>query len=286
MSNHPPPPTFAPFNPNIRMDPSVGSYDHALPQYPYPYPYQNQNASSLYGQGQRNGIPIIPQTNPNTHSFRSNAQGVTAPSSGSEVSGVPYASYGGQTQYSTLRSPAYPPMQFAHGAPSYEALPFSQHSSKSNLPSNSITVLSNLHVAAETQGTNTGGSDTFPPVGSELEDGELDDGEVEKETDHSRASTTTSPGMSQHNLHEKEGSADRESGHGFTNNPMKPLPGLNQGIFLPLNDVDRFDTDSNRSLLQVPFLRLNPTFPLHHKFSHTPCGMASWIIRIMICFLE
>lgn len=264
------------------MDPPVGSYDHGLPQ--YPYPYQAQNASSLYGQGQRNGLPIIPHTNANTHSFRSNAQGVTTPSSGSEVSGVPYANYGGQIQYSMLRSPAFPPTQFAHGAPSYEARPFSQPSSNSNLPSNSSTVLSNLHVAAETQGTNTGGSDTVPPARSELEDGELDDGEVEKETGHSRASTTTSSGTPQHNRHEKEDSADRESGHGFTNTPMKPLPGLIQGIFLPPNAVDRSDTDFNRSLFQVPLLRLNPSFPLHHKLSHTPCSMASWIIRIILCF--
>lgn len=171
---------------------------------------------------------MIPQTNANTHSFRSNAQGVTTPSSGNEVNGAPYTHYGGQTQY-RKSSPAFPPTPFAHGALSYEARAFSQPTTNSNLPSTFSTVLSNLAVAAEVQSTNIGGSDTAPPPGSELEDGELDDGEVEKGMGHSRASTTTSSGMSQHNRHEKEDSADRESGHRLTRPPKKPLPGLTHG---------------------------------------------------------
>ena len=208
------------------MEPLVGSYDHSLPQYPYPY----QNASSLYGQGQTNTMPIVPRTNANTHSFRSNAQGVKIPSSGNEVNGAPYALYGAQIQYSAFQSPAFPPTPFAHGQPSYEARPFSQPSTNSNLPSNSSTAFSNLNVAAEVQSTNIGLSDTVPPALSELEDGELDDGEVEKPASHSAVSTTTSSGLSQHKWHENEDFADRESGHRVTNAPKQPLPGLIQGI--------------------------------------------------------
>lgn len=223
MSNYPRPPTFGtPFNPNVHMEPPVGSYDNGLPQYPYPY----QNASSLYGQGQMNGMPIVPHTNANTHSFHSNAQGVTTPSSGNEIYGAPYPSHGGQIQYSAFQSPAFPPTPSAHGVPSYEAQNFTQPSTSSNLPSNPGTVFSNLQAAAEVQSTNIRDSDTVPPALSELEDGELDDGEIEKSTRHSRASTAAFSGMAQHKRHEDEDPADRESGHRVANAPNKPLPGL------------------------------------------------------------
>ena len=228
MSNCPPPPTFGtPFKPNGHMEPLVGSYEHSLPQYPYPY----QNASSLYGQGQTNSMPIVPRTNANTHSFHSNAQGVKIPSSGNDVNGAPYAPYGAQIQYSAFQSPAFPPTPFAHGQPS----------TNSNLPSHSSTAFSDLNVAAEVQSTNVGLSGTVPPVLSELEDGELDDGEVEKPASHSAVSTTTSSGLSQHKWHENEDFADRESGHRVTNAPnapKQPLPGLIQGITLSLNAVN------------------------------------------------
>lgn len=232
MSNYPPPPTFGtPFNHNGHMEPPAGSYDHGLRQYTYPY----QNASSL--QGQTNGMHTVPHTNANTNSFRSNAQGVTTPSSGNEVSGAPYALYGGQTQYGDFQSPAFPLTPFAHGAPFYEARTFSQPSINLNPPSSSSTVFPNLAVAADVPSTDIGSSYTVPRALSDLEDGELDDEEVEKPTGHSRASTTTSSGLSQHQRHENEDSTDRISGQRVTNAPSEPLPGLIQGIPLPLNVV-------------------------------------------------
>lgn len=232
MSNHPPPTFGTPFNPSVHMEAPVGGYDHGLSQNPYPY----QNASSFYGQSQMNGIPI-PHASANTHSFRSNAQGVTTPSSANEVNRAPYAIHGAQIQYSTLQSPTFPTTPFAHGASSYEARLFSQPSTNSNLPSNCSTVLPNLHTAAEVQSTNVRDPATVPPALSELEEGELDDGELEKQTD-SRASTTASSAMSYHIRHEKEDLVHRESGQPLKNAPNKPLPGLSQGIALPLNAVD------------------------------------------------
>lgn len=229
MSNYPPTPTFGTsYNPESHMEPPVGSYDHGLPQYPYSY----QNASSLYGPGQTNGMPLVPHTNANTHSFRSNAQGETSPSSGNGGNGVPYALYGGQFQYSAFHSPAFPPTQSAHGAPSYEARPFSQPPTNPNLPSsNTSTLKSNPHVAAEVQDTKIRDSDTVPPVMSELEDGELDDGEVEQRTSLPRAITTNSTKTSQYKTQEKEEFAEREFGHHVTIDRNKPLPGLIQGSF-------------------------------------------------------
>lgn len=232
MSNYPPPSTFGTsHNPNSHMEPSVGSYDHGLLQHPYPY----QNASSLYGQGQTNGVPVVPHPNANTHSFRSNAQGVTTPSSTNGGNEVPYAMYGGQIQYSAFHSPAFPPTQSAHGASSYEARPFSQPPTNPYFPPSSSTVLSNPHAAAKVQNPNIGDLDTVPLAMSDLEDGELDDGEVEQRTSLSRAATTTSSKMSQHKRHENVEFAERESGHRVTNDQNKPLPGLTQGICLPLN---------------------------------------------------
>ena len=235
MSNYPPPPTFGtPFNPNGHMEPIVSSYDHGLPQYPYSY----QNPSSLYGQGQTNGMPVVTHTNVNTQSFRSNAQGVRTSSSGNEVNEAPYPRYGGQIQYSSFQSPTFPQTPSAHVQPSYEARPFSQPSKHSHLPPDSSTVLSNLHVAAEVQSMNIGDSDAVPPALSELEDGELDDEEAEEPTGHSRLGTTTSSGLSQHKWHENEDPANRESGHRVTNAPKQPLPGLIQGIALALSAVN------------------------------------------------
>ena len=232
MSNYPPTPTFGTsYNPESHMEPPVGSYDLGLPQYPYSY----QNASSLYGPGQTNGMPLVPHTNANTHSFRSNTQGITSPSSGNGGNGVPYALYGGQFQYSAFHSPAFPPTQSAHGAPSYEARPFSQPPTIPNPSSNPSTLISNPHAATEVQDTKIGDSDTVPPVMSELEDGELDDGEVEQRTSLSTATTTNSTKVSQYKTQEKEEFAGREFGHRLTSDRNKPLPGLIQGISLPLN---------------------------------------------------
>lgn len=213
------------------MEPPAGSYDHDLPQYSYQY----QNASSVYGQGQTNSMPVVPHTNANTHSFRSNAQGVTLPSSGNGGNEVPYPLYDGQIQYSAFHSPVFPQTQSAHGAPSYEARPFSQPPTNANLPSNNSTLFSNPHVPAEVQNTNIGDSDTVPHVMSELEDGELDDGEVEQQTSLSRATTTASTRMSSHKRHEKDAFAGRDFSQRATNDRSKPLPGLIHGTFLPLN---------------------------------------------------
>ena len=231
MSNYPPTPTFGTsYNPESQMETPAGSYDHGLRQYSYQY----QNASSLYGQGQTNGMPVLPHTNANTHSFGSNAQGVTSPGSGNGGNGVPYALHGGQIQYSAFHSPVFPPTQSAHGAPSYEARPFSQLLTNSNLPSNNNTLFSNPHVAAEVKSTNIGDSDAVPHVMSELEDGELDDGEVEQQVSLSRPTMTTSTKMSQLKRHEKEEFAERHFSHRATNDRSKPLPGLIHGTFLPL----------------------------------------------------
>lgn len=232
MSNYPPTPTFGTsYKPESQMEPSTGSYDHGLRQYSYQY----QNASSLYGQGQRNGMPVVPHTNANTHSFGSNAQGVTSPSSGNGGDGVTYAPYGAQIQYSAFHSPVFPPMQSAHGAPSYEARPINQPPTNQNIPSSNSILFSNPHAAVEVQKTNVGDSDTVPHVMSELEDGELDDREVEQQITLSRPTTTLSTKMSQHKRHEKEAFAEKDFSHRATNDRSKTLPGLMHGTFLPLN---------------------------------------------------
>ena len=228
MSNYPPPSTFGtPFKPNRHMESPAGNYDHDLPQHPYQY----QNPSFLYGQGQMNGTSIAPHTSSNSHSFRSNAQGVLTPRSGNEANEILYAPYGGQVQQSAFQTPAYHPMPFTHGVPLYGTRPFSQPSANSNLPSDPSTLFSNLRPAAEVQSTNIGDSDTVPPALSELEDGELDDEEVGKTTGQSTASTSTPSGVSQNKRHENVDSAESESSRRAANAPNIPLPGLNQGKF-------------------------------------------------------
>ena len=192
-------------------------------------------------------MPIVPppHTNANTHSFRSNTQDVTIPSYGKEVNGAPYALHGGQMQYNAFQSSTLPLMPFAHGAPSLETRPFNQPFTNSNLSSNPSAVLSNIPDPVEVQSTNIGESDTVPPALSELEDGEVDDGEVERPTGHSRSSTTTSLGMSQNKRHANEDSGDRDSDNRAANIPNTPLPGLIQGTLLQLNAFDMLASDIN-----------------------------------------
>ena len=230
MSNYRHPSTFGThFNPNGHVESFAGSHDHSLPQYSYPY----QNPSFLYSQGQTNGTPIALQTHSNNHSFRSNAQDVLTPSSGNEVNGAPHAPYGGQVQYNAFPTPEYPPMPFAHAVPSYGVQLFNQPTTGSNPPSNPSHLFSNPHPAVETRSADIEDPDTVPPALSELEDGELDDEEIGKATGQSRASTMTPLGVSQHKRHENLNSADSESSHHAANASNKPLPGLNQGRFLP-----------------------------------------------------
>ena len=231
MSTYPPPSTLRTHvNPNGHLESLADGYDHNLPQYPFPY----QNPSFLYRQGQTNGTPLVPQTHSNTHSYRSNAEGVMTPASGNEVSGAPYPHYGRQIQYNAFPTPEYPLMPFAHGMPPHGVQAFSQPYTESNPPLNSNSFFSNPCPAAEVHSANIRDPDTVPPpVSSELEDGELDDDEVGKATDRSRANTMTPLRISQHKRLENVDTTDSESSHRATNTSSKPLPGLNQGRFLP-----------------------------------------------------
>ena len=229
MSGYPPPTFGTPFNPNSQVEQPFASYDPIWPQYSYPH----QNGSYLYGQDQPNGMPIVPQTNANSHSFRSNAQNVT-PSSGYEGNGGPYLPYGGQLQHGAFQSTLLPPTSFVHGSASCETQHFTQPSTSSKLPSKSRPAFSDPNVTVEVPSTKNGDPANVLPALSELEDGELDDGEVDKPIGQSRASTTSSSEMSQHRWHEIESSVD---GHRVTNAPNKPLPGLIQGNAIQLNTI-------------------------------------------------
>ena len=182
-------------------------------------------------------MPTVPQTNANSHSFRSNAQDVT-PSSGYEGNGGLHLPFGGQLQHGAFQSTLLPPTSFAHGSASYENQHFTQPSTNSKPASKSRPALSDSNVTVEVQSTRDGDFANVPPALSELEDGELDDGEVEVEVDkpigQSRANTTTSSGMSQHKWHEIKGSADD---HRIANAPKKPLPGLIQGNVVRPNAI-------------------------------------------------
>ena len=230
MSGYPPPPAFGtPFNPNSQVEQPFASYNPNFPQYSHPY----QNGSDLYSQGQPNGMPIVPQTNANSHSFRSNAQDLT-PSSGYEGNGGPYLPYGGQLQHGAFQSTLLPPTSFAHGSASYETQHLTQPSTNSKLPSKYKPAFSDLNVTVELPTTKNGDSANVPLALSELEDGELDDGEVDKPIGQSRASTTISSETSQHKWHEIESSADSRR---VTNAPKKPFPGLVQGNAVRLNAI-------------------------------------------------
>ena len=268
MTNYHPSSTIGPhFNPNGHVEPFAGSHDHSLPQYSYPY----QNPSVLYSQGQTNGTPIAPQTRSNTHSFRSNAQGVLTPSSvGNEVNGAPHAPYGGQIQYNAFPPPQYPPMPFAHGVSSYGVQLFNQPTTGSNFPSNPSHLFPNPHPAAEIQSAESEDPDTVPPALSELEDGELDDEEVAKAAGQSRASTMTPSRGSQHKRHENLNSADGEPSHHAANARNKPLPGLNQGRFLPRHYYCVRNYILNFSALEslaIPHISQRPGHPMSNGFN-------------------
>ena len=135
-------------------------------------------------------------------------------------------------------------MPSAHDAPSYGARSFSRPSTNPDLPPNSSAGFSNLQLAAEVQNTNIGDSDAVPPASSELEDGELDDEEAGKATGRSRESTANPSEVLQHKRHENVNSADNKSGHRVKDAPNRPLPGLIQGMIMPLNLIDISEFES------------------------------------------
>lgn len=233
MSNYPPPPTFGiPFNPNGDMEMAAGSDDQGLSQ----YSYTDQGSSFRYGQSQTNGMSTLPHTKSNTHSFHSNAQGMTTSSSENEWNGSPFALYGGQFQHSAFQNSAYPPTLSAPSATSYGAArPFGQSLTVSDYPPNTRTNIPNVHFTPAIQNAKDRDSDKIPPALSELEDGELDDEEVGEAIDLSRASATTPSGASQHKRHEN---VDSEFNYRVTNAANKPLPGLAQGSYATPNSQD------------------------------------------------
>lgn len=175
MASYPPPPPYGPpFNTNSNIAPPVAAYNPGMPQHPY---HQHGQAPYYYGQSQPNGQP--PNPHMNSYSYHVNGQG-TPPIPGHPVNPTSFVGYGNQVYHSAIPPPPYPPAQIQSGVPSYVPQPAPHFPTISNSASHPIPITPTaIHTqeVVKPQETNVESPNHSTPHASELEDGEVNDGE-------------------------------------------------------------------------------------------------------------
>ena len=152
------------------MAPHLGGYNPAVPQPSY---QQRDQTSYPYSQSQQSSQPAAPHAN--AYSFHANAHGVT----GSAVNHAALAGYGNNTHHMAIPPPPYPPVPIPFGpspyVPSHSTQP---HPISDGASHHNFMPLGPLDTHPDSvQNINGEGSNHFTPPISELEDGEVNDGE-------------------------------------------------------------------------------------------------------------
>ena len=175
MANYPPPPPYGPpFNTNSHIAPPVAAYNPGMPQHPY---QQHGQAPYYYGQSQPNGQPPTPHMN--SYSYHVNGHG-TSPIPGHPVNPTNFVGYGNQVYHSAIPPPPYPHAQIPSGVPSYVPHPAPQFPTVSNSASHSTPLTPtpiDVQEVVKPQQTDIESLNHPTPHASELEDGEVNDGD-------------------------------------------------------------------------------------------------------------
>ncbi len=175
MASYPPPPPYGPpFNTNSHIAPPVAAYNPGMPQHPY---QQHGQAPYYYGQSQPHGQPPTPHMN--SHSYHVNGQG-TPPIPGQPVNPTTFVGYGNQVYQSAIPPPPYPPAQIPSGLPSYVPQPAPRFPTISNSASHSVPIIPtpvDVQESVKPQQTDIDSLKHPTPHASELEDGEVNDGD-------------------------------------------------------------------------------------------------------------
>ena len=175
MANYPPPPPYGPpFDTNSHIAQPIAPYNPGMPQHPY---HQHGQAPYYYGQNQPNGQPPTPHMN--SYSYHVNGQG-TPPIPGHPVNPTTYVGYGSQVYHGAIPPPPYPPAQIQSGVPPYVPQPaphFPSFSNSASHPTPITPATTDVQEVVKTQVTNVESPNDSIPHASELEDGEVNDGE-------------------------------------------------------------------------------------------------------------
>lgn len=168
MSQYPPPPSFrGPFNPNPQLTPSSSAAHHAMPQFSY-NPFRDPNNQSLPSAQFAHSYSY------NTTSHNANAS-LAVPGTHQ----APYVGFG-QTSNGSFLPPQYPPSPYGIFAQPPSLAHHREPSLGSIQPHNSLP-LKPPPVAGMTVDPNSEKSQTVTANISELEDGELSDGELDRD---------------------------------------------------------------------------------------------------------
>lgn len=172
MANYPPPPPYGPpFNTNSHIAAPVAAYNPGMPQHPY---QQHGQTPYYHGQSQPNGQPPTPHMN--SYSYHVNGQG-TPPIPGHPVNHTNFVGYGNQVYHSAIPPP---PAQIPSVVPSYLPYPAHHFPTISNSASHSTALTPtpiDAQEAVKPQQTDVESLNHPTPHASELEDGEVNDGE-------------------------------------------------------------------------------------------------------------
>ena len=148
----------------------------------------------MYDQSQQSGPPPPPHAN--AYSFHANAHGVNTPGPGNGV--IPatafgaYGSYTHHIHHTAIPPPPYPPAPIPFGSNPYlPSHPTQSHAISNPSPLQNLIPSASANQQAPTKvpNVNSKSSNDFTPAVSDLEDGEVNDGESDKVAQSPEAST-------------------------------------------------------------------------------------------------
>ena len=271
MSNYPLQSTYGlPFNSNSHVAPPVGTYGSSMHQYPYQHMSQ---APYLHGQSTANCLP--PTLHANVYSFNANTQ--VPPVSNTGVNGnfgVSHGSYGGQVDHTAIPPPPFPPIPIPYGTPSSVPQPSSQPSTISNIPSTHNTLLSK-HLdplaSEKAQDTDVEKLESSATAGAELEDGEVNDGDIRIPVNHGETSRMSPNKTSPRKRGEYYDAVKRASSNGHNNIshtshslPVQSMPFHTKVILSAekrCTNSSSLSVDAHRSYGQHPLSLTQPPQP-------------------------
>lgn len=169
MSQYPPPPSFrGPFNPNPQLTPSSSAAHHSMPQFPY-HPFRDPNTQS---------VPSAQFAL--SHSYNTTSHSANASLAVPGTLQAPFIGFG-QTPNGSFLPPPYPPMPPYGIFPQPPSLVHHREPSLGSIQPHNSLPLKPPPVAAMTGDPSFEKSQTVTANISELEDGELSDGELDRD---------------------------------------------------------------------------------------------------------
>ena len=216
------------------MPSPIGAYTSSMPQHTY---QQRDQAAYSYGQNQPNGHSSAPYAN--SVSYNVNTHNVTLPVPGHAVTSTASIGYGNQAYQGSSHRQHYPPAQLSSVVAPYVPQPapprFVTNPNSASHFTTTPPALASTRYSAKGLQADVATSESTAQAVSELEEGEVNDGESDtlahpSETDNMTSITSRNPQAARNeNGHER--SATATSGNGTLGGPRQEDSMIDQGTY-------------------------------------------------------